>query len=142
MAEEKSKYVVLAPYITLRVPDASGGEVITGFYAGAPVPGNVNAEDLERHVRKDMVAEAGSDEAALLAVPAGTPIPGEPPNVPITQADMVSRTHQDRLARVREVAEAAKKSGGDPKAAGTDAGRHAPDDTKATARPRTADAKA
>jgi len=117
MADEKSKdeqdrggkYVVSAPYITLRVPDATGADIITGFYAGAPVPENVNAEDLERHLRKDMIAKTGSTEADLLAVPAGTPVPGEPPNVPVTRDDLIGRTHQDRLARVRDAADAAKQ---------------------------------
>lgn len=109
MADNK-KLVVLAPYITARVPDASGGEVISGFYAGTPLPANVNAEDRERLLRKEMVAVEGSTEADLLAVPAGTPIPGEPPNVPVSHDDLVGRTHQDRLARLRDVADATKKN--------------------------------
>ncbi|WDZ87190.1 hypothetical protein [Micromonospora cathayae] len=65
---------VTAPYITLRVNDGLGQEVLRGFHQGATVPEGVNQEDLDRHVRKGMVAEEGSREANLLAVPAGTPV--------------------------------------------------------------------
>ncbi|WP_433078875.1 hypothetical protein ACQP1P_38590 [Dactylosporangium sp. CA-052675] len=67
-------YKVTSPYVTLRVrDDVLGQEVLAGFYAGAPLPSNVNQEDLERHVRKGMVAEEGTPEADA-AVVGGQPV--------------------------------------------------------------------
>lgn len=98
----RKKYVVISPYITLRAKDDTGAEVLSGFHQGAPVPEGVNQEDLDRHLRKGMVAEDGTDEARLLGVPAGTPIPGEPPNVPVTEASGAVPPTEERLRRAQE----------------------------------------
>lgn len=66
-------YVVTAPYITVRVKDDVGSEVVKGFYEGGVLPDDVNTDDLERHVRKGMVAEKGSPEADA-ASPVGKPV--------------------------------------------------------------------
>ncbi len=60
-----TSYTVLAPYVTIRVKDqTSGKDVLLGYYAGAPVPGAANAEDVARLVRKGMLAAEVTDEAA------------------------------------------------------------------------------
>lgn len=76
---------VLWPYITLKVRSDAGGTVLREFYAGAVVPDNADPDDRDRLVRKGALVEEDSPEAEL-AVPAGTPVPGQPPNVPVTEA--------------------------------------------------------
>lgn len=66
-------YIVTAPYVTLRVKDQQGAEVLLGFYEAATVPDSVVKEDLERHLRKGMVAKTGT-EAADAASPVGRPV--------------------------------------------------------------------
>lgn len=56
-------YIVTAAYVTLRAKDDLGSEVLKGFYRGAPLPDDVNDDDLQKHIRKGMVAEKGSPEA-------------------------------------------------------------------------------
>src|SRR6185369_8941549 len=48
----------------------SGGDVLLGYYAGAPVPPNANPEDVERLVRKGYLVEADSFAGEHVAVPA------------------------------------------------------------------------
>lgn len=67
------KYIVTAPYVTLRVKDQTGAEVLLGFYEAAPVPDSVDKDDLERHLRKGMIAKAGTEEADA-ASPVGRPV--------------------------------------------------------------------
>lgn len=69
-------YKVTAAYATLRVKNEMDQDVLLGFYEGAVLPDSVNQEDLERHVRKGMVAKEGTPEAEA-AVPAGVPAPTE-----------------------------------------------------------------
>lgn len=57
-----------------------------------------------------MVAEEGSREAELLAVPAGTPVPGEPPNVPVTEASGATPGTADRARRVQEASEDGRRA--------------------------------
>jgi len=57
------KYVVTAAYITVRVKDDIGSEVVKGYYRGGVLPDSVNDDDLQRHLRKAMVAQQGSSEA-------------------------------------------------------------------------------
>jgi hypothetical protein len=64
---------VTAAYVTVRVPNELGQEVLTGFYEGAVLPDDVNRDDLDRHVRKGMVAEEGTPEAEA-ASPVGKPV--------------------------------------------------------------------
>jgi hypothetical protein len=95
---------VLWPYITLKVRNDAGQTVLNEFYAGAPVPDNAVQEDVDRLVRKGALVEEGTPEADLLAVPAGTPIPGEPPNVPVTEQPSGGGSVEDRVARVLDAA--------------------------------------
>lgn len=100
-------YKVLAPYVTLKVPDdATGALVIRGFYAGAPVPDDIDPANLQHHIDSGLVVEDdGGVVAEQVAVPAGTPIPGEPPNVPVTFEDSIPRTLEDRTTRAVKAAE-------------------------------------
>lgn len=93
-------YRVLSPYVTILVKDPNtGANMLLGFYAGAPVPPNAVEEDVARLVRKGMIVEAGTVAAEVLAVPAGTPIPGEPPNVPVPEVPPTGLTVEERLAK-------------------------------------------
>lgn len=86
---------VLWPYITLKV-HGDTGTVIREFYAGATVPDNADPDDRDRLVRKGALVDADAAEAAL-AVPAGTPIPGEPPNVPVAEQPVVATPFTERV---------------------------------------------
>jgi hypothetical protein len=106
-----TKYVVTAPYITLKVRGQAGALVLGELYQGAPVPENADPENVQRLLDKGMVAVVGTAEADLLGVPAGTPIPGEPPNVPVTEQSGASITPADRMDRAMTAAEQSRKSG-------------------------------
>jgi hypothetical protein len=109
-------YRVLWPYTTLKVR-SDLGLIQREFYAGAPVPDNADPDDLERLIRKGAIVEEGTPEAELVAVPAGTPIPGEPPNVPVTEQPTNAGPIDERVARARDAAGQAgtADSGGRPK---------------------------
>jgi hypothetical protein len=79
------QYKVVAPLVQLKVTDATGALLNQHFYAGALVPENVDPESLRAHLDGDLVVEAGAPEAAL-GTPAGTPVPGRPPNVPVSES--------------------------------------------------------
>lgn len=74
-------HVVTAAYATLRVKNDLGQEVLTGFYEGAVLPDDVNQDDLDRHVRKGMVAKEGSPEADA-ASPVGRPVEFDEGGIP------------------------------------------------------------
>lgn len=99
---DKPKYLVAAPLVYLKVPDAAGALVSYTFYAGAPVPEDVDKDSLESHLESGQVIKADEPGADQVAVPAGTPIPGEPPNVPVAEIP-VRKTTEEKL-------EAAKKA--------------------------------
>lgn len=102
-----TKHVVIAEYVTLKVRDqATGALVVNEFYRGAPVPENADQENLDRLIDKGMVAKEGTDEAKLLGSPAGTPVPGEPPNVPVQQEMLSTPSQGERIQRAREAADA------------------------------------
>lgn len=46
---------VLAPYVTLKVKDANGQEVVQGFYRDAVIPDPVEGDSLKKHLRTKMV---------------------------------------------------------------------------------------
>lgn len=80
-------YKVLAPYVTLKVKDQAGGTVLTGFYAGAVLEADqVDEASLRHHLDGGLLVEEGDKLAETFAVPAGTPLPGQPPNVAVTEA--------------------------------------------------------
>lgn len=113
-----TKYVVTAPYVTFKAKDpATGAIVVREMYQGGVLPDEAEPENVARLVEKGMIAEQGSREADLLGVPAGTPIPGEPPNVPVTEQSPASITPADRLKRAQDAQEAAEKAEAKPKKA-------------------------
>lgn len=103
-------FKVIAPYITLRVNNELGQEVLLGFHQGADLPEGVNQDDLDRHVRKGMVAQDGSREAELLAVPAGTPVPGEPPNTPVAESSAANLAPAERARRAQDASEDGRRN--------------------------------
>lgn len=64
---------VKAAYVTLRVKDASGSDVTQGFYEGAVLPEDANADDLARLVRKGMVEDDGKAAKQADTKPAAVP---------------------------------------------------------------------
>jgi hypothetical protein len=111
MATDK---IVAAPYVTLKVKGQQGQDVTLGFYEGAILPDGADSDDLERLIRKGMVVEADSPEAEF-AVPAGTPKPGEPPNVPVTEQPVQALPLEERQRRQMEAAEQGEQRGGRPR---------------------------
>lgn len=80
-------YRVVAPLVYLRVPDRAGAIVSYTFYQGAVVPEDVEKASLQHHLDSGLVVEEKDKVADVLAVPSGTPIPGEPPNRPVAAQD-------------------------------------------------------
>lgn len=116
---------VLWPYITLKVLSDTGGTVLREFYAGAVVPDNADPEDRDRLVRKGALVDEDSAEAEK-AVPAGTPVPGQPPNVPVTE--QAGGPLSERLAPEEPAPEAQRPAGNASQAAWLDyAVAHRPD---------------
>ncbi len=105
-----TKHVVTAPYVTLKMKDQAGAVILGELYQGAPVPDNADPENVQRLVEKGMVAEVGTPEADLLGVPAGTPIPGEPPNVPVTEQSPARLSQDARLERAKAAAAEAEQA--------------------------------
>jgi hypothetical protein len=84
------EFVVVAPYVNLKVKDQAGSFVIGGFNEGGVVKReNIDEANLRHHLDGKLLAPVGSD-AAKFAGPAGTPKPGEPPNVPVTEQPATS----------------------------------------------------
>ena len=61
-------YRVVAPYVTLPVKDAAGGDVRREFYDGAIVSAaDVDEESLKRHLDKGMLEKVSASEAKVAA---------------------------------------------------------------------------
>lgn len=112
------EFVVVAPYVTLKMKDPTGGPlVVKGFNEGAVVKAeNVDGDNLRHHVETRLVVPTDAEEARF-AGPAGTPKPGEPPNVPVTEQPAISLPLQERLARQAAAADQAEQA--DSKTAGS-----------------------
>lgn len=113
-----TKYVVTAPYVTFRAKDSAGGSILREMYQGGTLPDNADPNNVERLLEKKMIAEVGSQEADLLGVPAGSPIPGEPPNVPVTEQSPAYVDQQARLQRAQDAVDQADRTdqrGGRPR---------------------------
>lgn len=67
-------YRVCAPYVTLKVKDDAGSDVIKGFYEGALVSGSVDEDNLKHHLDGGMVEKVKASD-----VPAEKPA-DEPPS--------------------------------------------------------------
>jgi hypothetical protein len=56
-------YRVVAPYVTLKVKDPAGADVLVGFYEGAVVE-NIEADSLKSHLDKGMLEKVSATKAA------------------------------------------------------------------------------
>lgn len=103
-----AEFTVVAPYVTLRVKDALGVPQIRGFYEGGTVKRDeIEDASLRHHLDSGLVAPVGSARARF-AGPAGTPKPGEPPNVPVEQVPVDTLPLEERLRRQTDAADKAE----------------------------------
>lgn len=107
----KVRYVVAAPYVTLKHLDRYGSQVITGFYQGSPVPPSADEDTVQRLLDKQMLLRVDDPIAGIVAVPAGTPMPGEPPNVPV--AEVPDTSLGARLERARDAVKGGRSKSAD-----------------------------
>jgi|SRR3954471_10390537 hypothetical protein len=108
----KDEYVVVAPFVNLKVKDGNGGVVVRGFNEGAVVKAeDIDEANLRHHVETRLLAPKGHPDTEF-AGPAGTPKPGEPPNVLVTEGTQASTLDTEaRVARNRQAADQAAKPG-------------------------------
>lgn len=69
-----TSFRVIAPYVTLKVKDVNGQEVVQGFYEGAVVSDPVENDSLDKHVRTKLVEKvkaAKADQPPADQPPAG-----------------------------------------------------------------------
>lgn len=103
---DADEYVVIAPYITPKVKDLSGAFIVRGYLEGGVIKrDDIDPASLKHHLESGLVAAKGSD-AAKYAAPSGTPKPGEPPNVPVTETPVATLPLADRLAAQAKAGEA------------------------------------
>jgi hypothetical protein len=57
---------VTAPYVTVRVDSATGGETVLGFYEGGVLPENANPESVESLLAKEMIEKIDDGEASQI----------------------------------------------------------------------------
>lgn len=112
---DADEFVVVAPYVTLKMRDDAGGTVMRGMLEGGGFSrDDVDEANLRHHVETGLVAAKDSDEAEY-AGPAGTPKPGEPPNVPVEETGDPRRLPaQERLAAQQEAAQQAERQAARP----------------------------
>jgi hypothetical protein len=109
-------FVVVDHYVTLKVKDAVGVPQIQGFNEGGTVRReDVDDASLRHHLDNGQLVPVGS-ERARFAGPAGTPKPGEPPNVPVTETPVVTLSLDERIKHQAEAADAAAKTDADAEA--------------------------
>jgi len=106
----KDEYVVAAPLINIRMKDGNGGVVIRQANGG----GRFKAEDVDeanlRHLVETRLVVPVDHPDAAFAAPSGTPMPAEPPNVPVTEGAQVRNLDtESRIAANRSVADASAK---------------------------------
>lgn len=66
---DNAQYVVLAPYVTLKVKDQAGADVLVGYYKGAVVE-NVDRDSLRHHLDNGLIAKFGEPEQVAAEGPA------------------------------------------------------------------------
>jgi hypothetical protein len=90
-------YVVLAPLVQLKVKDAAGAWVYVQKYAGAVLDTDkleVDEQVLQSHLDSGQIVDEGEKVAEVFAVPAGSPLPGKPPNVAPSESGDAATTAQ------------------------------------------------
>ena len=112
-----NEYKVVAPLIYLRYYDINGARVQGTFYEGAlvyavedeqnPQPGQIvqsGQGSIDHHLGTEQLVES-SDPVAEVIGPAGTPLPGAAPNVPIEdQGPVINEEQASRLGKIRKAA--------------------------------------
>lgn len=68
-----TSYKVTGAYVTVKVRDDRGQLMTLGFYQGGLLPEGADRADVERLLRKGLLAEEGTPEADA-AVPHGVPV--------------------------------------------------------------------
>jgi hypothetical protein len=119
---DAEEFVVIGAYITPKVKDAMGLFQMRGYNEGGVIKAeDIDPDSLRHHLESGLMAPKDSD-AARFAGPAGTPKPGEPPNVPVTEQPVVSLPLDERLRRQQAAAAETEKA---ESPARTPAGRQA-----------------
>lgn len=90
-------YKVTAPYVTVRVKDDLGSDVVREFYTGGVLPEDTHEDDIEKLARKGMIAEQGTPEADA-ATPVGRPVQFDEGGMPMSSAQ-VAAAEEKRAAR-------------------------------------------
>jgi hypothetical protein len=107
---DADEFVVVGAYITPKVKDAMGLFQMRGYNEGGVIKAeDIDPDSLRHHLESGLMAPKDSPEARF-AGPAGTPKPGEPPNVPVTEQPVASLPLDERLRRQQVAAAEAEKA--------------------------------
>jgi hypothetical protein len=106
----KDEYVVAAPLINIKLKDGNGGVVVRTANGGGTFKAKDVDEDNLRHLVETRLLVPVDHPDAQFAAPAGTPMPAEPPNVPVTEGAQVRNLDtESRTAANREAADVSAK---------------------------------
>lgn len=109
----KDEYVVAAPLINIKLKDGNGGFVVRTANGGGRFKAKDVDEDNLRHLIETRLLVPVDHPEAAFSAPAGTPMPAEPPNVPVTEGRQVSSLDtESRLAANRAAADKASAKPG------------------------------
>lgn len=102
-----SAYRVCAPYVTLRVKDQNGQDVLLGYYEGAVIKDPVQDMQFDKHLNQGMIEKLPDDEADEL----------ERTETETAEAEQKAReaaeeAREAELTREREAATAAREAAG------------------------------
>jgi hypothetical protein len=105
------EYVLIGAMAQVKIRDDAGSFVVKHFNEGAVIKGEDVEEDNLRHLVDIRFLVPKDADEAKFAGPAGTPKPGEPPNVPVVEGMPVEMLpHEERLARQRAAADKAEQA--------------------------------
>lgn len=85
------RYVVTAPYVTVKVRTQQDAVVLGEFYKGAVLPESALREEVERLLGKDMLAEQGEQAWAGPPADGAKPPVEEPDGDPVRPADNANK---------------------------------------------------
>lgn len=108
---DAEEYVVLGPLVSIKMKDAAnGGFQWRQFNEGARIKGDEVEQGHLRHLVEIRFLVPKDADEARFAGPAGTPKPGEPPNVPVEEGTPVEMLpHEERLRRQAEAHDEAEQ---------------------------------